>query len=154
MLAYIIFNIASAFFSLPAGILADKVGAKKVLFFGYLLFSYVYLMFGLAEGSGIVWFLFPAYGLYLALTEGVGKAYISRLVPHEIAASAFGVYQVFVGMATFTASFLAGLMWTNISPSAPFVFGSVLAFISAGLFYLFSRWIRVHPEATPIQIKK
>lgn len=150
---YVLANISSALFGIPAGILADKVGAKRVLFFGYLLFSYVYLMFGMADSAGIVWFLFPAYGLFLALTEGVGKAYISRLVPHEIAASAFGIYQVAIGTATFLASFIAGELWTKISPSAPFVFGSVIAFSSAIIFYLISRWIRVHPQAAPIPLK-
>ncbi len=153
MLVYVLMNIFSATFSMPAGVMADRVGAKRVLFFGYLLFSYVYLMFGMAEGSGIVWFLFPAYGVFLALTEGVGKAYISRLVPHEIAASAFGVYQIVIGLGTLLSSLIAGILWTSVSPASPFVFGSILAFTAAGLFYLLSRWIRVHPEARPLPSK-
>ena len=154
MLVYVLMNVSSSLFSIPAGILADRIGAKRVLSFGFLLFSYVYLMFGMADSSGVVWFLFPAYGLFLALTEGVGKAYLSRLIPHEIAGSAFGLYQVVIGTATFLASFIAGLMWTDISPAAPFIFGSVMAFSAAGLFYLLNRWIKVHPQSQPIPLKR
>jgi len=150
MLVYVVFNITNTAFSIPAGVMADKVGAKKILILGYLLFSYVYLMFGLAKNSEVIWMLFPAYGVFLAMTEGVGKAYISRLVPHEIAASAFGIYQVGVGTATFFASFLAGLLWTRFSPAAPFLFGSIIALAAAILFYFSGRWIRVHPEAKPL----
>jgi len=150
MLAYVMLNITSSVFSIPAGIMADKIGPKRVLFFGYLVFSYVYLVFGMARDSNVVWLLFPVYGLFMALTEGVGKAYLSRLIPHEIAASAFGIYQVTIGTAAFLASFLAGVMWTAISPSTPFIFGSVLAFVAASLFYFLSQWIRVHPESRPV----
>jgi MFS family permease len=130
------------------------VGAKKVLFFGYLLFSYVYLILGMAKDSNIVWLLFPVYGLFVALTEGVGKAYLSRLIPHEVAASAFGIYQLAIGTAAFLASFVAGIMWNGISPAAPFIFGSVMALTSAGLFYFLSRWIRVHPQSRPLSLKR
>ncbi len=81
VLAYILFNFTYAIFSIPAGIISDKIGPKKVLLAGFLLFSAVYLFFGLVHSSLFLWLLFPVYGLYMALTEGVGKAYISNLVP-------------------------------------------------------------------------
>jgi len=154
ILVYVLINVSSAIFAIPAGMMSDKIGAKKVLFFGYLLFSYVYLIMGMTNDSNLLWLLFPIYGLFLALTEGVGRAYISRLVPHEIAASAFGIFQITTGFATFAASYIAGILWSTISPSAPFIFGSIMAFGSASLFYLFSRWIRTHPQASPLSLKR
>lgn len=134
VLAYTLFNLAYSVFSLPAGIIADKIGPRKVLFTGFLFFAAVYLFFGLAPSSFFLWFLFPAYGIYMALTEGVGKAYISSLVPDEKTATAFGIYQTSVGLCTFLASFFAGLLWTYAGVRAPFIFGSVTAVVSALLF--------------------
>ena len=142
VLAYVLFNFTYALFSTPAGIISDKIGAKKVLFSGFLLFSIIYLLFGLTNNSLILWFLFPFYGIYMALTEGVGKAYISNLVPVKKSGTAFGVYQTTIGLCTFFASLVAGLLWTYIGVSAPFIFGSVMAIISAFLFVVLEKKIK------------
>ena len=134
ILAYVLFNFTYSIFSTPAGVISDKIGPKKVLLTGFLLFSTVYLFFGLAPSSLFLWFLFPIYGIYMALTDGVGKAYISNLVPQEKAGTAFGIYQTTIGLTTFFASFIAGLLWTYIGVKAPFIFGSLIAIISAFLF--------------------
>jgi len=139
VLVYVLFNFTYAIFSMPAGIISDKIGPKKVLLAGFLLFSGVYLFFGLAHSGLFLWFLFPIYGIYMALTEGVGKAYISNLVSQEKTGTAFGVYQTTIGLTTFFASLGAGLLWTYIGVSAPFIFGSIMAAISAFLFVVLER---------------
>ena len=143
VLAYVLFNFTYAIFSIPAGIISDKIGPKKVLLIGFLLFSAVYLFFGLAHSSLFLWFLFPVYGMYMALTEGVGKAYISNLVPQEKTGTAFGVYQTTIGLCTFFASLIAGLFWTYIDVSAPFIFGSIIAVISAFLFVVLEKKVKL-----------
>jgi len=143
VLAYVLFNFTYAIFSMPAGIISDKVGPKKVLFSGFLLFSFIYLFFGLTKVSLFLWLLFPFYGMYMALTEGVGKAYISNLVPQEKSGTAFGIYQTTIGFCTFFASLIAGLLWTYIGVSAPFIFGSIMAVISAFLFVVLERKIKL-----------
>jgi len=137
--SYVLFNFTYAILSTPAGIISDKIGPKKVLLTGFLLFSAVYLFFGLAPSSLFLWFLFPVYGVYMALTEGVGKAYISNLVPEEKSGTAFGIYQTTIGLTIFFASLIAGLLWTYIGVSAPFVYGSIMAVISAFLFVVLGR---------------
>ena len=143
VLAYVLFNFTYAIFSIPAGIISDKIGPKKVLLGGFLLFSAVYLFFGLAHSSLFLWFLFPVYGIYMALTEGVGKAYISNLVLQEKSGTAFGVYQTAIGLCTFFASLIAGLLWTYIDVSAPFIFGSIIAVISAFLFVVLEKKVKL-----------
>jgi len=142
VLAYVLFNFTYAIFSIPAGIISDKIGPKKVLLGGFLLFSAVYFFFGLVHSSFFLWFLFPVYGIYMALTEGVGKAYISNLVPQEKTGTAFGIYQTTIGLCTFFASLIAGLLWTYIGVSTPFIFGSIMAVISAFLFVVLEKKIK------------
>lgn len=143
ILAYVIYNLVSSLFSIPAGLLADKIGPRKLIFSGFLIFSLVYFLFGIAKSDEIVWLLFPMYGVFMGLTEGVSKMYVSKLVPHEISGSAFGVYQTTMGIATLIASSAAGWLWSSVSPSSPFFFGSAMAILAAGLFLGLSKQLRV-----------
>jgi len=139
ILAYVLFNLTYALFSIPAGIIVDKIGAKKVLTVGLLLFSLVYFFLGFINSSLYIWVLFPVYGIYMALTDGVGKAYISLLVPVEKSGTAFGIYQTSIGICSFFSSIIAGIMWNYIGVKVPFYFGSIAALISGLLFIGLSR---------------
>lgn len=141
VLVYVLFNVTYSLFSMPAGIIADKIGPKKVLLFGFLLFSIVYFFFGLIHSSIFLWILFPIYGVYMALTEGIGKAYISNLVPQEKTGTAFGIYQTTISFSTFFSSFIGGLLWDNLGVSAPFIYGSIMALLAALLFVTMERRI-------------
>lgn len=136
ILAYTLFNFTYALFSTPAGIISDKIGPKRVLLSSFLLFSFVYLFFGLINQGLFLWLLFPIYGIYMALNEGIGKAYISNLVPQERSGTAFGIYQTTIGLCTFFASLIAGLLWTYVNIKAPFIFGAGTALIASILFFL------------------
>src|SRR3989344_1880959 len=134
VMAYVTFNITYFLFSYPAGWLSDKIGARKVMMIGFWLFALVYLFFGLTGSSFWVWFLFPIYGIYIALTDGISKAYISELVPKEKSATAIGAYLTATGLIMFVASTLSGFLWKYVSPSAPLFLGAATATIPAILF--------------------
>ncbi|MPN32533.1 hypothetical protein SDC9_180012 [bioreactor metagenome] len=87
----------------------------------------------------MIWFLFALYGVYMALTEGISKAYITQTASQEVIATSFGAYQTIMGICTFFSSLLAGLLWTHIDPSAPFVFGAILAVCAGFLFIFFGK---------------
>ncbi len=69
----------------------------------------------------------------------VGKAYISNLVPQEKTGTAFGIYQTIIGLCTFFASLIAGLLWSYVGVSAPFIFGSIMTVIAAFLFVILEK---------------
>ena len=77
----------------------------------------------------------------MALTEGVGKAYISLLVPQEKSGTAFGIYQTSIGICSFFSSLIAGVMWNYINVRIPFYFGSITALVAAILFIVLGRKI-------------
>src|SRR3989338_4341005 len=132
--AYVLFNLTYSFFSYPAGVIVDKIGAKKILTLGFWLFALVYLGLGLIESDFWIWFLFPLYGLYLGLTDGVGKAYIASLVPAEKAGTAFGAYLMATGLCLLVASVAAGFLWKYVGSGAPFLFGSLTSVIAVAWF--------------------
>jgi MFS family permease len=136
--AYVIYNIFFALFSYPAGILADRIGFKKVLVAGFLIFAAVYAGFGLTHNPHTVWLLFAIYGFYIAFTEGVGKAYISNIAPKDKVATAIGLYYTLTGVAVLLASLVAGWLWSSFGAPATFYYGSITALLASLLFVVLS----------------
>jgi len=127
VLAYAVYNLVYAAAGWPAGILSDRLGRRGILGTGFLIFAVVYGGLGLATGTPIVWPLFALYGLYIALTDGVTKAYITDLVPATHRGGALGLYAATTGLMALVSSVLAGLLWDHVSPAAPFYLGGITA---------------------------
>ncbi|HEY70543.1 MAG TPA: MFS transporter [Anaerolineae bacterium] len=132
----ITFNLTYALVSTPAGLLSDKVGRKRVLIGGWLLYALVYLGFAGAGSGWQAWSLMAVYGVYYGLTEGVAKAFVADLVPVERRGTAFGLFNAAVGVMVFPASLIAGVLWqgvgdwTGFGQSAPFLFGAALSLLA------------------------
>ncbi|MBI2866482.1 MAG: MFS transporter [Chloroflexi bacterium] len=125
------FNVVYASLSMPAGVLSDRVGRRGLILAGWAGYALIYLGFGLSGAAWMVVPLFLAYGVYYAATEGVARALVSDLVPAERRGAAFGLYHTAVGITAFPASLIAGVLWQAVDPSAPFIFGAVLAGLAA-----------------------
>jgi len=139
VLAYVLYNISQTVFSTPAGILADKFGARSIFAGGLLVFSIVYLLFGLINSSFLLWFLFPIYGIYIAATDGVSKAYLSEFIDKKESGTYFGAYYTLTAIGTFLASLVGGILWHFINPHATFIYGSIMAFIAFLILIVFHR---------------
>lgn len=132
---YILYNIFYATFSIPFGILSDKIGRKSVLTIGYIVYGIVSLGFAYFISQKSLILLFALYGIAYALFAGNQKAYVSDLSSEDIRATALGLFYTVVGLTSLPASLIAGYLW-KISPEMTFLYGSVLAIIS-GLLLLF-----------------
>lgn len=136
-IVYLLFNLIYSLSAIPAGIAADKFGKKRVILLGFLLFAIVYYGFTVASDTKTIWILFAFYGLFMGLTEGIQKAFLTTIIPQDFKATAFGIYNTVVGIAMFPASIIGGWLWDNISPSTTFYFGAITASLSALLFIVF-----------------
>ena len=136
ILAYVVYNISYSALSIPAGIISDRLSRKTVMVAGYLIFALVYSGFSAYVNKATIWPLFFVYGFYIAMTDGVSKAFVADVVEKEVRGTAIGLYYCVTGFAAFFASLIAGLLWTHIGSSAPFIYGAATAFISSLAFLL------------------
>ena len=122
---YIFYNLVYAVFAFPIGILADKVGFKKMMLLGFSIFAMVY--FGMAFSQNIYVFIgiFFLYGIYAAATEGISKAWISNISDKKDVATAIGSYSGFQSIFSMISSSLAGLVWYNFGAMATFLMSAI-----------------------------
>ncbi len=127
----VVFNIVYAAVALPAGILSDRLGRRRVIAAGWLIYGLVYLGFALTSQIWQAWILFAAYGVYYGMVEGVGRAFVADLVSADKRGTAYGLYHGVLSLMLLPASVIAGVLWSAISPSATFYFGGGLALLAA-----------------------
>ncbi|MFA5308106.1 MAG: MFS transporter [Dehalococcoidales bacterium] len=129
-LMLVLFNLTYVATSVPAGMLSDKLGRKKLIIIGWTIYALVYLGFALAGHAWAMWVLFACYGVYYGIVEGVARAFVADLVPAERRGTAYGYYHGVVGLMLLPASVLAGWLWDKVSPATPFYLGAGLAFLA------------------------
>ncbi|MDH4200629.1 MAG: MFS transporter [Spirochaetia bacterium] len=138
LLVYILFNLVYAVASYPLGILADKLGMKNIFLFGLALFALVYTGMAMAKTSISFYILFGIYGVYMAATEGLSKAWISNLAQKKDTGTAVGLFVSLQSISLMIASAFAGLIWNLYGAAATFALtasagATVFAFI---LFFI------------------
>ena len=142
-LIYLVYNLTYAGFSYPAGVLSDRIGRKKVLLLGYLAFALVAFGFGSAQTPVIPWVLMALYGFAIALTDGVGAAFVSDLVKPEQRATGIGLYHAVLGIAILPANVLFGIVSEAMSAKAAFYLMGMFALAAAVVLFVFVRQKRI-----------
>ncbi len=137
LLLYIFFNIFDAVFSEPAGSLSDRIGRRKTILIGFMLFALVmvgFLALSLWPQTAVFDFvvlvvLFALYGLFKAFVDASQRAFVSDLSEEEVRATALGAFETLTGLAAIPAGLAAGYLY-GIAPMWAFVYGLGLSLIA------------------------
>jgi len=136
--------------STPLSALSDRIDRRTMIVVGWSIYAVLYLLFGLMPGKPwLLWPMFAAYGVFLAATEGVEKALVADMVPGNQSGTAFGWYNLVVGIALLPASAIFGWLWASLSPLSAFAFGAACAVLAALLLRF---WVKPPAFASdPVQ---
>lgn len=126
---YIFYNLVYALLGYPLGVLADKIGLKKMYVIGVTCFTIVYFGMSVFESIAIFLVFFFLYGIYAAATEGIAKAWITNISPQETTATAIGTYSAFQSIAAMISSSVAGIIWYNSSSGILFLLTGIGSFL-------------------------
>ncbi len=133
ILLYIWFNIIYTLFSLPGGILSDRIGRKKVIIIGYLIFFLTCLGFSFANSGVLFILLFASYGIAYAFIESNQRAYAVDFISAEKRGLALGTLHTMISLATLPGGIIAGILW-NLHFALPFLYAAVLTLVSVLIF--------------------
>ena len=126
---YIFYNLIYALCAFPVGVLADKLGLKRIFVFGIAVFAIVYFGMSVTTNLYLFFALFFLYGIYAAATEGISKAWISNITSSRDTATAIGTYSGLQSICTMLASSFTGLIWYAFGASAAFLTTAIAAIL-------------------------
>ncbi|MBS0571301.1 MAG: MFS transporter [Proteobacteria bacterium] len=125
-------SLVAALLSTPLSALSDRLGRTRLIVSGWIVYAVFYFILGVQHGyTWILWPMFAGYGVFLAATEGAEKALVADLVPRESSGTAFGWYNLVVGLFLLPASIVFGWLWQMESPMFAFGFGAGCAILAA-----------------------
>ena len=135
-LLWAIVSLIAALGATPLAALSDRIGRFPLLFGGYLAFALVYLSLGfLNDGLIALALIFGLYGLFVAATEGVEKAMVADLAPSNKRGTAFGWFNMTVGIFLLPSSVIFGELYERLNPNAAFGFSATCALLACGLLW-------------------
>jgi MFS family permease len=137
ILLYTLHNIFYAGFSFPIGALADKLGRKRLLSFGYFLTGITSLGFIFDIKSPIfLGLFFILAGIAIAITDALERTVAADLLPENLRGTGYGTLATVNGIGDFASSAIVGYLWSAISPLFGFGYGALMTIL--GGFLLFS----------------
>jgi MFS family permease len=142
-----VLNFVKAATGTYGGQLSDTIGRKPLIVGGWLLYAGVYFAFAWEGGPWQAWGLFAVYGIFYGMTEGTEKALVADIVPRVRRGTAFGWYNLAIGLGALPASLIFGWIWDQRGSPSAFVFGATLALTAAVLMAL------VAPSTQPREAK-
>jgi MFS family permease len=111
-LVYAVINITHTIIGIPSGTMADKIGKEKVLMIGYGIFAISAALMSLLYGNILYAFAIGAiYGIHMGISETMQRAVIPRYISADLKGSAYGLYNLVIGLSLFIGNVMFGLLW-------------------------------------------
>jgi MFS family permease len=129
-------HVVKASVSMAAGSWSDRIGRRRVIAIGWLVYAIVYGGFAVSSTLPALLVCFLVYGFYFGFAEGTEKALVADLAPAGRRGFAFGVYNPVTGIGAPGASVVFGLVWNAYGAPAAFGLGAALAFAATALLFV------------------
>lgn len=139
VIGYIVYTFVAMLAAYPAGRISDRLHPKKVYLIGLTFFALGYITLGFTNNHYLALMALALYGLFPALTDGVGKTWIGRLSNPEARGYAQGVFQASMNFAVLAAGIWGGLIWSGGSIEIALIIAGIGALIGAFVIGTFSQ---------------
>ena len=138
-IVWMLFNAVKALTTMPLGALSDRIGRRKVIFAGWIIYTLIYAGLGFAATPLHGWLLFAAYGLYYGFTEGVERAFLADHSSPEERGRMFGWFYLSTGVGALIASVIFGAVWQGFGSKTAFLASAAVSFGACVLLLIFMR---------------
>lgn len=143
-----VLTIVTSFAAYPLGLIADRIGKKKMVACGimFMIISNLIMM----RFSDVTWLFIATgfWGLHWAVTQGLLLSLIVDVAPKHLKGTAFGVYYILFGLASYIANkFVAGPIWHTYGAETNFMFSSIIAMVAVIILSVASK-MKMFPKVS------
>lgn len=120
-------GITSLVTAVPSGMLSDRVGRRRVLLFGMLVWAAALITFAIVDHP---YLLFPGrvlMGAAIILTFGIGAAFLGDITSGDERGPAFGLYASAMGLGFAVGPLFGGPIADNFGIQWSYAFGACIA---------------------------
>ena len=127
-LLWLVLHLVKASTATAGGRLADAYGRRNALVLGWCVYAVLWSAIGFAASLPVLFVLTAMYGTTHGLVEGAERALVAELAAEGRKGTAFGAYNMAMGLSALAASTAFGAVLDR--------YGSVAAFAGSGAFAL------------------
>lgn len=135
-LVLVAMNVVYSLGAYPAGAWSDEASPKRLLLWGLVALIFADLALAMAPGVFGAFVGIALWGAHLALTQGLLAKLVAQSAPADLRGSAFGLFNLAIGVAMLVASAIAGFLWEGVGPAATFLGGAGFAVVAVVLVTL------------------
>lgn len=139
-LVLVFMNLIYSLAAYPVGVLSDRYDRPTILILGLLVLIAADLILGFTGSLYGVAIGVMLWGLHMGITQGLLITLIADVAPPELRGTAFGMFNLMIGLAALFASVIAGALWDTGGYRMTFLTGAGFATLAAiGLFSIRTR---------------
>lgn len=143
LLVYAVINVAHTLLGYPTGFLADKIGKETMLGISYSVFLATTVLMLLSTSSAHAYLLAVVYGVYIGIAETAQRAAVPRYVAGHLRGTAYGLYNLVIGITFFVANLVFGFMLDSYGIDTAATYSIIMSVIAmAALAGLQALWPR------------
>lgn len=126
------FYVVVVLCSVPGGILADRIGKKRLIMLVTPLYCAAMLLLVSADSSPLLILagLMSGFNFVAGVTQG---AISVELVPRDLLGSWFGLNGLFRGLVSMASPVLGGVIWNSLGPQYVFYFLAATQILKLGI---------------------
>lgn len=120
---YVVYSAAAY----PFGVLADRIDRRMQLGTGIMVLVAADIVLAWADTPWMTMLGGALWGLQMGMTQGLLSATIADAAPERLRGTAFGIFDLVIGVTTFAASAGAGTLWMIGGPGLAYSAAAVCA---------------------------
>lgn len=132
-LLWLTLHVVKAGTATAGGRLADRYGRRNALALGWAVYGVTWGAVGLVGTVPALFVLTAVYGTSHGLVEGAERALVAELAHGSGKGTAFGAYNMAIGLAALAASTAFGFVWDRLGGAVAFCGSGAVAFVAAAV---------------------
>jgi MFS family permease len=128
-------NLAKALTSSWGGGLADRVGRDRVMLVSWSAYALSFGLLSQISTQALLWLVAVGYGLFAGSSEGAERALIGDFSGGQERGTAYGWYNMMLGIAAVPAGVGFGVLWEYAGASYAFFFAAMIALAAVILLH-------------------